>query len=164
MISVPEDLLPKGGRLYRRVRNAAEQREYLLAQEEPLDHVFDIAFGIAPDALVEDALLKPLGLTDGGKFGSIGREARERYQHIEKAQFQQQDGFFVSQDSAIGVELKLGSRSSPGDQCLCKLIDGVLGQIAGHKLTGLQPRNKIQGGLRLRPGRLITRQVPVPRS
>ena len=113
MISVPEDQLAKGGRLYRRVRNAAEQREYLLAQEEPLNHVFDIAFAIAPDALVEDALLKPLGLTDGGTFETIGREARERYQHIEKTQFQQQDGFFVSQNSAIGVELKLGSRSSP---------------------------------------------------
>lgn len=116
-VSVPAEMLGKRGRLYRHVRNAVKQRTYLLAQEEVLNHVFEIAYGIAPDSLIAESLLRPLGFVDEGEFNSIGREVGERYRKFEKSQFQQQDGFFVSSETAMGVELKLGSKSSP-DQIL----------------------------------------------
>lgn len=97
---------------YQRARSAAEQRNFLLYQEETLNHVFDIAFGIAPDSLINDILLKPLGFADYGEFRSIGREIDKRYLEFGVGRFQQQDGFFVSQSAAVGVELKLGSKST----------------------------------------------------
>lgn len=111
-VNVPMEMLGTRGKIYRRVRTAAEQRDYLLAQEEALNHVFDIAYGIAPDSLIEKSLLNPLGFADEGEFHSIGREVDERFLDYGVGRFQQQDGFFVSQNSGVGVELKLGSKSS----------------------------------------------------
>ena len=80
--------------------------------EETLNHIFDITFAITPDAVVGEILHRPLGIREEGPFQNIGREVADRYGWGE-ANVTQQDRFFVSPTSAIGVELKLGATTSP---------------------------------------------------
>jgi hypothetical protein len=82
-----------------------------LGKEEILNHIFDLTFSIAPDSVINEIFLKPLGFDDKGQFKSVGREATSRYNW--KGNVTQQDGFFVSEDSAIAVEIKLKSSSCP---------------------------------------------------
>ena len=62
-----------GAVLYARARKAAAQQQFLLGQEGFLNQAFDIAFAIAPDALIQSVILGPLGLVDAGPFTSVGR-------------------------------------------------------------------------------------------
>ena len=101
------------GPLYFRSRNYADLRSYLHDQEEVLNHLFDLTFAIAGDDVINRVLCEPLGLDDAGPFASIGREVGQRYGWRTHENVTQQDGFFVSKTSLIGVELKLESSSWP---------------------------------------------------
>ena len=111
-ICIPEDKLNRSASLYTRDVRATDLRNFLQTQEEILNHVFDITFAIAPDRLIARAFLEPLGWSDEGPFLSVGREARQRYRWDATANNTQQDGLFVSDNSVVGVELKLTSTSS----------------------------------------------------
>jgi hypothetical protein len=113
LISVPRELVNPGGPLYTRVCKAGELREYLHTQEEILNQIFNITFAIAPDALVREALVEAMGFNDQGSFESLGREVATRYGWGESENVVQHDGLFVSETTALGVELKLLSPSSP---------------------------------------------------
>ena len=112
-----------GNNLYKRIRKGPEQWGYLLGQEDFLNQSFDIAFAIAPDALIEAALLAPLGLADTGPFTSVGREVSRRQNWPRNANLMQQDGFFVSARTALALEMKTGSATSRGQtlKYLCLL-------------------------------------------
>jgi len=111
-IFVPEDGLNQSASLYTRGLRAADLRSFLQTQEEVLNHIFDITFAIAPDALIARAFLEPLGWSDEGPFVSVGRETRQRYGWSASANNTQHDGLFISRKSVVGVELKLLSTSS----------------------------------------------------
>jgi hypothetical protein len=111
-VSVPLDRVNRTGPLYARERNHAEHRDWMLTQEEVLNHVFDITFAIAPDKLIEACFVEPLGCADAGPFNSLGREVRQRYGWSASENVTQHDGLFVSERSAISVELKLNAPSS----------------------------------------------------
>ena len=51
--------------LYGRARKAPPHRDHLLRREEFLNQSFDIAFAIAPDALIGSVILGPLGFAAG---------------------------------------------------------------------------------------------------
>lgn len=112
-ISVPRSLVNKSGPLYVRDKTAKDHAEWLRTQEEILNHVFDITFAIAPGTVLDLCFLRPLGFSDDGPFESLGREVRYRYGWGSSENVTQQDGLFVSKESVIGVELKLGAKSSP---------------------------------------------------
>jgi hypothetical protein len=101
------------GPLYSRARKSADLVDYLHGSEEILNHLFDITFSIAPDSMINDLLLTPLGFCDSGPFESIGRESAKRYGWGVMDNVTQHDGLFVSAQSAVGVELKLLSSSWP---------------------------------------------------
>jgi len=111
-ISVPAEHVNKSGPLYARARTADAHKVWLARQEEILNHVFDITFAIAPDMMIEHCFAKPLGISDPGPYTSLGREIRQRYGWSRTENVTQQDGFFVSGRSALGVELKLKAKSS----------------------------------------------------
>jgi hypothetical protein len=113
MVCVPAELVNNSGPLYSRERKSADLVDYLHGSEEILNHLFDITFSIAPDSMVNDLLLAPLGFSDSGPFESIGRESSKRYGWGVMDNVTQHDGLFVSAQSAIGVELKLLSSSWP---------------------------------------------------
>ena len=113
MVSVPADQVNKDGPLYARCRTAEAHKGWMQRQEEVLNHVFDLAFAIAPDALIEHCFAKPLGIRDSGPYNSLGREIRQRYGWTKSENVTQQDGLFVSANSVLGVELKLKAKSSP---------------------------------------------------
>lgn len=112
LVSVPRDLVNKSGPLYARSRTAKAHAAWLRTQEEILNHVFDITFAIAPAAVLDHCFLRPIGLCDNGHFESLGREIRSRYGWGESENVTQQDGLFVSQNTVLGVELKLGAKSN----------------------------------------------------
>lgn len=113
-LSIPLNMVNRSGPLYSRGAKIADLIEDLHGKEEVLNHVFDLTFGIAPDALIEACLAQPLGFRDSRPYESIGREVQDRYNWGAQTNVTQQDGFFVSPHSAMGVELKLGSSSWPG--------------------------------------------------
>lgn len=112
-ISVPEDMVNLSGPLYSRERKADELREYLLGCEEILNHLFDLTFAIAPDTVIREVFLTPFGFEDDSMFESIGRETAARYGWGKSENITQHDGLFISDNTAIAVELKLSSASWP---------------------------------------------------
>ncbi|MEX2495602.1 MAG: hypothetical protein WD448_05900 [Woeseia sp.] len=112
LVCVPSELVNRTGPLYRRVLSSDQIVDHLLRQEEILNHVFDLTFGIVGDRITERLLLRQLGFSDEGPIESIGREVHVRY-GPEAAGVTQQDGLYVSGKSVVGVELKLGARLSP---------------------------------------------------
>lgn len=114
LICVPEELVNKTGPLYSRQRNISDLKEYLHGSEEILNDIFDLTFSIAPDSLINDILLRPLGFEDCGPFDSIGRESATRYGWGVLDNVTQHDGLYVSKQSVVGVEMKLLSSVSCG--------------------------------------------------
>ena len=112
-ISVPRSLVNPHGPLYSRRLKANELVDDLHSKEEILNHIFDLTFAIAPDALIEAAFVEPLGFSDTGPIESLGREVQARYGWGHDVNVTQHDGFFVSERSAVAVELKLSSASWP---------------------------------------------------
>jgi 5-methylcytosine-specific restriction endonuclease McrA len=113
MVCVPRSLVnSRGGPIYARKRTDVECAEWMRGQEDVLNHIFNITFAIAPDELLETLFCRPLGIRDRGPFQSAGREIAERYGWSRNENVTQQDGLFIGERTAIGVELKLESRSS----------------------------------------------------
>ena len=83
---------------------------YLRSQEETLNHVFDLTLAIASDEVVRRLIFKPLGFSGNDLIESLGREVKAKYGW--KGNVTQQDGFFVSPESIVGTELKLGSKTT----------------------------------------------------
>lgn len=111
-IFIPRELVKNvSGPLYFRNQKLDELKLHLHGQEEILNHLFNLTFAIAGDAVISKLLFEPLGFSDAGPFESLGREVGERYGWGSNATVTQQDGMFVSSRSIVGVELKLGSKS-----------------------------------------------------
>lgn len=113
-LSIPLNLIANtSGPLYSRSRKFGETKEYLRGQEEVLNQVFNLAFSIVGDEVVSKLLCEPLGIDDVGPFDSAGRDIGARFGWRESENVTQQDGFFITPTSLVGVELKLGSKSWP---------------------------------------------------
>ena len=109
-ISIPKSEIPANASIYVRKRAEAEQMAYLRSQEETLNHVFDLTLAIASDEVVRRLIFKPLGFSGNDLIESLGREVKAKYGW--KGNVTQQDGFFVSPESIVGTELKLGSKTT----------------------------------------------------
>lgn len=131
LISIPKDRVRKGGSIYTRKGSTAENSERLRRLEEPLNHIFDITFGIAPDEAIQKLILHPLGFEDHGPFERLGREITSRYDGFANINTTQQDGFYVGPRSITGVELKLGSKTWPG-----QALKYLALMVAEEKLSG----------------------------
>lgn len=105
-IAIPSDRVRNGGSIYTRKGTAAENAERMQRLEEPLNHIFDITFGIAPDEAIQKFFLAPLGFGDPGPFLRLGREVATRYSGFANSNTTQQDAFYVGPQSLVGVELK----------------------------------------------------------
>jgi hypothetical protein len=111
-VTVPKRLVNQSGPLYSRRLKQGAFLEDLLRSEEILNHVFNITFGIAPDKILGELFFSPLGFNDLGPIESIGREIWRRFDWGEHENVMQHDGFFISNRSAVCVELKLAAPSS----------------------------------------------------
>ncbi len=106
VIQLSKSLIENGSTLYTRRGTSLQNLSRLRALEETLNHIFEITFAIAPDVVVAECFCQPLGIDDAGPFDRLGREVAERYVW---GNVTQQDGYFVSTQSAVGVELKLSA-------------------------------------------------------
>lgn len=119
MVCVPKDMVNPRGPLYSRAHVIGVVHEQLGRAEEPLNDLFDLTFAITPDAVISKLLFDPVGITDPGPFVSFGKEIAVRY-GWGNDNVTMQDGFFVSESSLLGVELKL--TSDPWPQQLVKYL------------------------------------------
>ena len=113
-ISIPRDQVAKGGSIYTRRGTAAENALRMQRLEEPLNHIFDITFGIAGDAVIQSLFYSRFGIDALGKIDRLGREVMDRYPGFKGGTTTQQDALFASEDAVLGVELKLGSPTWQG--------------------------------------------------
>lgn len=113
-ISIPRDQVAKGGSIYTRRGTAAENALRMQRLEEPLNHIFDITFGIAGDAVIQTLFFSPFGIEAAGRIDRLGREVMDRYPGFEGGNTTQQDALFATEDAVLGVELKLGSPTWKG--------------------------------------------------
>ena len=130
-ISIPKTRVQRSGSVYARKGTAVENGERMRRLEEPLNHIFDIAFGIAASPIIESLLLRPFGWEDSGEFVSLGREIASRYDGFANSNTTQQDGYFVSTRTLLGVELKIDSRTWSG-----QVLKYLALMVAEEKLSG----------------------------
>ena len=116
-ICIPKQLVNYKKNLFTRTCKYDELQENLNAYEEILNHVFNLTFAIAGDAVLERLFCTPLGFNDNGPFESIGRETAQLY-NWESDNVMQHDGFFRTPNSLLGIELKLTSSSSSPAQIM----------------------------------------------
>ncbi len=110
---IPKKSLPNKNPIYQRVKKDVEVVHTLRGDEEALNDIFDLTFGIAPDQVIKRLFFDRLSIEDDGPFKSLGLEVRQRYGWPQHANITQQDGLFVSEDSALAVEIKLGAKTNP---------------------------------------------------
>ena len=109
MITIPRSMVTSGT-IYTRTGNSRDNAARLHRLEEPLNHIFDITFAITPDPVLVELFLAPFGIRDSAPIDRIGREAQVRYGWGGN-NVTQQDLFLVSPSSAVGVEIKLRSKT-----------------------------------------------------
>ena len=111
--------LSKAGDHYTRKHKIQEAKTRFEKSEEPLNQFFNITFAIASDALINKLLIEPLGFNDDGPYQSLDREKFvEYYGWKNEANITEPDGFFTSENSLIGVELKQGKGHSSAEQLM----------------------------------------------
>ena len=116
-ICIPKQLVNNKNRLYTRTSKYDELKKKLNTYEEILNHVFNLTFAIAGDAVLERLFCTPLGFNDIGPFESIGREIAQRYEWVSE-NVTQPDGFYLTSNSLIGIEIKLTSTFSSPSQIM----------------------------------------------
>lgn len=131
VLILPRSDVPSGNSLYTRSIKSKDMAAHLHRREETLNHVLDIGLAIAPDALLNLLVANPLGFEDDGPYESIGREVDQRFGITENAF--QQDGFFVSNRSALAIEIKLKSSSSPEQVLKYALMLAMEEAITGQR-------------------------------
>lgn len=109
---LPSKLLAGGRSLYCRAQNSAEWKSALLKKEELLNQVLEIGFAIAPSAFLAEAFFAPLGLSVPDRITTIGREAKARHAELAPRQFTQHDGFYITENAVVMMEMKLKARTS----------------------------------------------------
>ncbi len=106
-ISVPKEMTNAGGGLYRRTMKHRDFAEYAQKQEELFNHIFDITFAIAPSQVLTSIFGLP---SINEKMETLGRDIRHRYS--KKGNLTSPDGFFVSANSLLAIELKFNAKTS----------------------------------------------------
>lgn len=109
---VPRDTVVRKPRFYTRNSSFSNWRAGIHRDEELLNQVIEIALGIAPTAFLAQAFFAPLGIEPVRPIEVIGREVGERHADLAPQQYTQHDGFYVAQNAIVGMEMKLGARTS----------------------------------------------------
>ncbi|MEQ8621331.1 MAG: hypothetical protein RLO01_09070 [Thalassobaculaceae bacterium] len=142
-----QGLIPRGqARIYARAGGAIRTTlDRVHTTEEPLNDILNIFLGIAPDNVLSSMFFDPLGFIEDGVIQSVGREIADRF-GFGRSNVTQPDGFLLSRSSAVFLEIKTGSNSSPS-QLLKYLALAVLEeQVSGRKrqlgLLFITPRSE----------------------
>lgn len=125
LVTVPQQLAPDGSgyivpkarvvggkSIYVRGLRHKDWRREINKDEELLNQVLKIALAIAPSSFLDEAFFAPLGIRTCGRIRTIGREARHRHASLAPDQFTQHDGFYVSDNATVMMEMKLKANTS----------------------------------------------------
>mgnify|MGYP003630308365 CR=1 FL=1 len=160
-VIVPNALLDAPGRaIYRRVGTAIENLDKLHRDEVALNHALNLAFAIASSEVLVDLLFSHIGISPSGIVKSVDKDISTYFGWKRNDTITQHDGFYVADDAALGLEVKLGA-------------DSHLDQIAKYAflLRNEEKRAKIKKDLGLlyvvpesRKGRFIERLLLHPQE
>ncbi|MFN3312321.1 MAG: hypothetical protein ACK46Q_02480, partial [Hyphomonas sp.] len=104
---VPKDRVVGGKSIYVRGPRHKDWCRDINKDEELLNQVLEIALAISPSSFLDEAFFAPLGIRPCGRIRTIGREARHRHASLAPDQFTQHDGFYVSDNATVMMEMKL---------------------------------------------------------
>ncbi|MEH6490231.1 hypothetical protein [Hyphomonas oceanitis] len=158
---IPNELFDTPGRaIYRRVGTAVDNLDKLHSDEVALNHALNLAFAIASSEVLADILFSHIGMSPSGVVKSVDKDISTYFGWKRNDTITQHDGFYVSADAALGLEVKLGA-------------DSHLDQIAKYAflLRNEEKRAKIKKDLGLlyvvpdsRKGRFIERLLMPPQD
>ena len=129
-ISIPE-YYSKSGSIYYRKTMPIDLRQTLSRREGFLNFHLDLLLSIAADDIINKLVLGSLQFDDTGPWTKYGLLSLLRRFEWGEKNVAQPDGFFVSDRSIIGVEIKLASATSPK-----QLLAYIAVAIKEEKLTG----------------------------
>lgn len=111
-VSVPREMTNPSGPLYYRLRSGDEYWDFIRRQEETFNHVFNLAFSIAPG----DVIAKIFGALGGAQKAhnyQVPKETiGERYPWMGTANVTTPDAYFIANDSVLAVEIKFNASAS----------------------------------------------------
>lgn len=111
-VSVPRAMTNPSGPLYYRLRSGNDFWDFIQRQEETFNHVFNIAFSIAPGDIVAEIFRALGGSTQSHDYRMPSLPIGERYPWIGKANVTTPDTYFLATDSVLAVEIKFNARTS----------------------------------------------------
>lgn len=112
-VCVPADLLNKnGGRLCRRVGTAKENLGALRSDEVALNHLLNIGLACLADSVLADLVFSPVGIKSSQPITNVNKDFGRRYNIVGGQNITQHDGFYVSENASVGLEIKLKAKSS----------------------------------------------------
>jgi len=101
----------RGGALYRRVGSAAENLGHLHSDEVALNHALNFALAIASEEIVSDLIFSPFGFKPKSAIQSVDKDISTYFGWPRNDTLTQHDGFYVADDAAVGLEIKLDADS-----------------------------------------------------
>ena len=119
------------GSIYYRKTKALDLRQTLSRYEDFLNFHLDLLLSIASDDIINKLVLGSLEFNDTGPWSKYGLLSLLRLFELGEKNVAQPDGFFVSDRSIIGVEIKLAARTSPK-----QLLAYIAVAIQEENLTG----------------------------
>ncbi len=111
-ICVPKELVSMDGPLYTRQRKIDDYFIYMRRQEETLNHLFNFVFGILPSEIICKLFGNAFDFERKEHFLSLNDDMAERYSWGKFENRTQVDGFFVSKNTILAVELKFNAKTS----------------------------------------------------
>ena len=109
---VPSEAVTGEPRVYTRPSKFQAWRAGIHRDEALLKQVIELALGTAPASFLARRFFAPLGIETSGPIEVIGREVIARHADLAPQQYTQHDGFYVASDAIVGMEMKLGARTS----------------------------------------------------
>ena len=110
---VPADLLNKnGGRLCRRIGTAKENLGALRSDEVSLNHLLNIGLACIADSVLADLVFKLVDIEASQPITNVNKDFGSRYNVIGGQNTTQHDGFYVSENASVGLEIKLMAKTS----------------------------------------------------
>lgn len=144
---IPKEHLAGGKSLYCREAPFVEWRSTITKKEELLNQVIEIALAIAPSSFIAEAFFAPLGIRPSSRIQTIGREILSRHASLAPRQFTQHDGFYVSDNAIVMMEMKLKARTSVEQYlkyCTLAALEETLTDKKDHiGLVYLVPRGSV---------------------
>jgi hypothetical protein len=112
MICIPKSKVNMSGPIYTRDKKIKDFMPYVRRIEEMFNNIFDLVFAILPEDVNAEIWSRCTGEEYKKPLKSFGLNIRPRYGWTEHENITQVDGYFISEETVLSVELKFNAKTS----------------------------------------------------